>query len=216
MLPTEVEAVGEPVDLERHSFLERHLEYALQVERVLRPPVDVPALRMAEAAHGRVPQRLLDTLCHLPPRHSLATVDACLYPLELGEDLVGKVEPSVREDVALDPAQDAKRRQPLVRGRDLLSLAADVVRGEAADGSHGGRVVANREVLVAALPGGAGHLLDARPSVRPRRVAMEITADVFRLDERRRLAAERLLTQLRRTPRESERPVDRLLDGRVG
>src|ERR671919_3188339 len=118
MLPTEVEAVGEPVDLERDSFLERQLEHALQVERVLRPPVDVPALRMAEAADVRVSQRLLDTLRHLPPRHSLPPVHACLYPLELREDIVGKVEPPVGEDVALDPAQDPKRRKQFVRGRD--------------------------------------------------------------------------------------------------
>ena len=140
---------------------------------------------------------------------------AGLYPLELRENVVGKVEPSVGEDVALDPAQDAKRRKQLVRGRDLLGLAADVVRGEAADGSHSGRVVADREIVVAALPGGAAHLLDARPSVRPRRVGVEVAADVSRLDERRRLAAERLLAQLRRAPGEVERAVDRLLVGRV-
>jgi hypothetical protein len=142
-------------------------------------------------------------------------VHACLYPLELCEDVVGKVEPPVGEDVALDPAQDAKRGEQFVCRRDLLGLAADVVRGEAADGSHGGRVVADREVVVAALPGGAGHLLDAGPSVRPSRVAMEVAADVLQLDERRRLAAERLLAQLGWTPRKVERAVDRLLIRRV-
>ena len=82
---------------------------------------------MAEAAHVRVAQRLLDALGHLPPRHPLAAVDARLHPVELGEDVVGEVEPAVGEDVALDPAQDAERRQQLVRRRDLLALAADVV-----------------------------------------------------------------------------------------
>jgi hypothetical protein len=53
----------------------------------------------------------------------LAAVDACLHPLELREDVVGQVEPPVGEDVALDPAQDAERRQELVRGGDLLGLA---------------------------------------------------------------------------------------------
>ena len=149
------------------------------------------------------------------PRHPLPAVHARLHPVELREDVVGKVEPPVGEDVALDPAQDAERRQQLVRGRDLLGLAADVVRGEPADGAHGGRVVADREVVVAALAGGAAHLLDARPPVRPRRVAVQVAADVLRLDERRRLAAERLLAQLRRAPGDVERAVDRLLVGRV-
>ena len=44
---------------------------------------------------------------------------------------------------------------------------------------------------------------------------MEVAADVVQLDERRRLAAERLLAQLRRAPGQVERAVDRLLVGRV-
>ena len=136
--------------------------------------------RVAEAADVRVAQRLLDALGHLPPRHPLAAVDAGLHPVELGEDVVGEVEPAVGEDVALDPAQDAERRQHLVGGRDLLGLAADVVGREAADGADRRRVVADREVLVAALARGAAHLLDARPPVRPGRVAVQVAADVGR------------------------------------
>ena len=59
------------------------------------------------------------------------------------------------------------------------------------------------------------HLLDARPSVRPRRVAVQVAADVVELHQRRRLAAERLLAQLRRTPGDAERPVDAGLVRRV-
>ena len=58
-------------------------------------------------------------------------MDARLHPVELREDVVGEVEPAVGQDVALDPAQDAKRRQHLVRGRDLIGLAAHVVGREA-------------------------------------------------------------------------------------
>ena len=170
---------------------------------------------MAEAAYVRVAQRLLDALGHLPPRHSLAAVDARLHPVELSQDIVRKIEPPVGEDVAFDSAQDAERCQQLVRGRDLLGLPANVVGREPADGAHGGRVVADRDVVVAARAGGTAHLLDARPPVRPCRMAVQVAADVARLDEDRRLAAERLLAQLRRTPRETERAVDRLLVGCV-
>ena len=86
---------------------------------------------------------------------------------------------------------------------------------ESPDGAHRGRVVADRDVLVASRLGGAAHLHDARPSVRPSRVGVQVAADVVRLDEGRRLAAERLLAQLRWTPREVERPVDGLLVGRL-
>src|SRR2546421_12944921 len=109
---------------------------------------------MAEAAHVRAAQRLLDAFGQLSPRHPLTAVDACLYPLEFCEDVVGKVEPPVGEDVALDRAQDAEWRQQFVRRRYLVSLAADLLGGEPADCAHGGRVVADREVVVAARPSG--------------------------------------------------------------
>jgi hypothetical protein len=170
---------------------------------------------MAQAAHVRVAQRLLDALGHLPSRHPLPAMDAGLHPLELGQRVVGEVEPTVGEDVALDPAQDAERRQRVVGRRDLLGLPADVVGVRPWTAPTAGRVVADREVVVAALARGAAHLLDARASVRPRRVAVQVAADVGRRDERRRLAAERRLAQLRRAPRQAERGVDGLLVGRV-
>ena len=127
VLAAEVEPVGQAVDLERHAFLARDLVDPLEVERVLRPAVDDPALRVAEAAHVRVAQRLLDALGLLAPRQPLPAVHARLDPVELGQHVVGQVEPPVGQDVALDPAQDAERGQHLVRRRDLLALAPDVV-----------------------------------------------------------------------------------------
>ena len=72
-------------------------------------------------------QRLEHAFGHLPPRHPLAAVDAGLHPVQLGQHVVGQVEPAVGEDVALDPAQHAERRQHLVGGGDLLALAAHVI-----------------------------------------------------------------------------------------
>ena len=126
----------------------------------------------------RVAQRPLDAPGHLAPRHPLAAVDARLHPVELGQHVVGEVEPAVGEDVALDPAQDAERRERLVGRGDLLGLAADVVGREPADRADGRRVVADREVLVAAVARRAAHLLHARPAVRPGRVAVQVAADV--------------------------------------
>ena len=103
------------------------------------------------------------------------------------------------------PRRTRNGASALVGGGDLLALAADVVGGQAAHGADGRRVVADREVVVAALARGAAHLLDARAAVRPGRVAVQVAADVGELDERRRLAAERRLAQLRRAPRQPER-----------
>ena len=82
---------------------------------------------MAEAAHVGVAQRRHDTLRHLGSRHPLSAVHARLHPVELGQDVVGKIEPAVGEDVAFDPAQDAEGREERVGRRDLLGLPADVV-----------------------------------------------------------------------------------------
>ena len=90
------------------------------------------------------------------------------------EDVIGKVKRPVREDVALDPPQHAERRQQVVRGRDLVSLAPDVVRREPADRAHSGCVVADGDVVVAALVGRPGHIRDGRLAVRPPRMAVEV------------------------------------------
>ena len=97
----EVEPVREAVHLERDARLERDLEDPLQVERVLGPVVEDPALRMGEARRRRVAHRLDDAVGERLARPALAGVQADLHPLELGEHVVREVERAVREDVAL-------------------------------------------------------------------------------------------------------------------
>src|SRR5215211_118385 len=213
MLSAEIKAIGKAIDFERDSLLQRNFEYALQVQRILRTAVDIAALRVAEATHVRITERLLNPLSHLPPRHPLSTMDARLYPLELGEDVVREVEPSVGEDVAFGSTQDTERRKQFIRGRDLLSLAANVVGSQSADGADGGRVVADREIFVPPSLRRTAHPLDTRPAIRPCRVAMEVAANVFQRHESRRVAAKRLLTQLWRTPRYPQRAKDGLFVG---
>ncbi len=213
--PAEVEPRRQAVDLERDAALDGERVGAVEVERVLRPAADHPPGRVAEAADVGVVERGLDAGGHLRAWHPLAAVDARLHPVELRQHVVGEVEPPVREDVALDPAQDAERREQLVRGGDLLALAADVVRREALDGADRRRVVADRDVVVAAVDRGARHLLDRGAAVRPGRVAVQVAADVPLLDEVRGRAAERRLAQLRRAPGDAERRVHARLVRRV-
>ena len=134
--PGEIEPVGEAVHLERDAVLERDLEDRLEVEGVRRPVVDDPALRVAEAAHGRMAHRLRDLRRELLPRLALAGVEAELHPVELAEHVVGQVEAAVAADVDLGSAQDAERRELLVRRRDLLALPAERVGVEARDDAH--------------------------------------------------------------------------------
>ena len=146
----------------------------------------------------------------------LARVEAELHPVELGEDVVRKIELAVAADVDLRAAQDAKRRELLVRGGDLLRLPAQVVCVEPGHDAHVLRVVADRDVVVAELARGSAHLEHRGLPVRPSRMAMEVAPDVRELDERRRLAPERLLAQLGRTPWDSERGVDAFFVRGVG
>src|SRR5262249_60225393 len=76
--------------------------------------------------------------------------------------------------------------------------------------SDGGGVIADRQVLVAKLARRQPHLVDALASVRPRRVAVEVAADLVDRDQRRRLAPERLLPQLGWAERDPERGVNRV------
>ena len=97
--------------------------------------------------------------------------------------VVGDVELAVGADVHLDPLQDPERRQRLVERVDLLPLQLQPPVAQPR------RVVADREVLVPERLRGAGHLLERRLPVRPRRVRVQVAAQVAALDEHRQLAA---------------------------
>ena len=203
----EVEPVGQAVHLDRDARLERDLEDAVEVERVLGAVVEDPPLRMRETARGRMAHRLDDPVRDRLARRALAGVEADLHPLELGEDVVREVERAVREDVALAAAEDPERRQHLVRGRDLLGLAPEVVGVEPRDDADVAGVVADRQVLVAERLRGAPHLLDGRLPVRGGRVDVEVAADVAELEQvgRRRRRVE--LAELRRRQRSRARAL---------
>ena len=138
MVAGQVEPGREAVDLERDAVRDRDLVDAVEVEGVLGTAADDAPLRVAEAAHRGMFQRRDHAAGQLLPRHPLPAVDAGLDPVELGQHIVGEVEPAVGQDVALDAAQDAERGEALVRGGDLLALAADVVAGEPPAGPTAG------------------------------------------------------------------------------
>ena len=76
-------------------------------------------------------------------------------------------------------------------------------------------MVADRDVLVAAVARGASHLEHARLPVRPRRVDVQVAADLLQLDERRGRSLERFLAQLRRDVGQPERREHAFLVRRV-
>ena len=142
---------------------------------------------------------------------------ADLHPVELREHVVGQVERAVREDVALDAAQDPERRELLVRGGDLLGLAPHVVGVEAGDDAHGlacGR--RSRGTRSRSSRAARRHLEHASPCPSDQVVWQWRSPRICReLDERRRRRRGTALAQLGRARREAERAVDVLLVGGV-
>ena len=148
MLTTSV-AVAQPrraVATDRLMFPRPATECA-SAEQTIRAPA--PAGH--EAADVRVAQGMADPRGHLARRHALSCVNARLDPVELREYVVGEVERAVGEDVAFDPAEHSEWREGFVGGGDLLALAANRVGVETPDRAHGGRVIADGQVLIAAL-----------------------------------------------------------------
>ena len=211
----EVEPVGQAVHLQRDAGLERDLEDPLQVERVLRPVVEDPALRVREAcaAGWRIASTTRSVSAVAAP--ALAGVQADLHPFELGEHVVGEVERAVGEDVALAAAEEPERREQLVRGCDLLALPADVVGVE--PGDDAGRCACGRRSRGTRSREPARRGPSPRPTpCRPRpscaraarrgcRRLEQVGRRLARVEPRAARAAEREAERARRAPPRSPR-----------
>ena len=165
---------------------------ALQVERVLGPVADQAPGRMAEAARRRVAHRVGHARASAPRRGARwpAWSEICTQSSSASTSSGRSSVPS-RQDVALGAAQHAERRE-----RARSRRRSPRPGGGASSASRPGttrtfaRVVADREVLVAARP--------AQPRAISSTVALPSDQVVWQcrsprisrdLDERRRLAA---------------------------
>ena len=177
---------------------------SLEIERVLGPVADEPSGRVAQAARRRMAHGFDDACGQFRARCALPAMERDLHPVELGEHVLGNVEAPVGTDVALHAAQDPEWRKLLVGGRDFLALTPQRVAVEPGDDGHAGRVVADRQILVAAIAGGHAHLQNCRPAVRPDGVRVEIATDLSQLYEQRGLRIEPLIANLGRRPAQTE------------
>ena len=92
-----------------------------------------------------------------------------------------------------EPASRRKPRLPLVPGADLLDPLPEPLGGDVVAEAVAGGVVGDRQVGVAALAAGLGHLLERVAAVGERGVGVQVAADVVERDQLRQLALARRL-----------------------
>ena len=165
----QVEPVGQAVHLERDVLLERDLDQPVDVELVLGAAVDVagPSGARGRRRAGCAAPRSTRSVCSRFGRRWPPWTLAC-------------TQSSSREDRSAAGRAGrpggCRTRCRAGRGRARAHRSTSAISSawrrrssgvQAAHGADGRRVVADREVLVAALDRGERHLLDARPPVRP-------------------------------------------------
>src|SRR5215213_8508583 len=129
--------------------------------------VDDAPSRMAETAHRRMLHGVRDLPGQVLPAVSLAGMEAQLNPVQLTEDVVGKVELAILPNVHLGASENEKWGNLLVDCSDFFTLPPERVRVEAGNHSHVRRVVTDCDVLVSVLDSRQGHRPDGVSAVRP-------------------------------------------------
>ncbi len=95
--------------------------------------------------------------------------------VELGQKILVLVQRPVLEDVDLNAAQDAERRQLFVQLLDDVELRPQPLGVEAVGNGQPRAVIGQGPVGVAQLPRRLGHFTDRAATVRPVRVAVAVT-----------------------------------------
>ena len=136
------------------------------------------------------------------------------------EDAIGEIEAAVGQDVDFAAVEDRDVGVPLAEAGDFVSLALDAVDRQVARRRRARRVIGDREVLVAERTAPVDHRLDRVAAVAPRRVHVEIAADVgarYQLRQRPFLRRPDLIVaaaNLRRDERQIDARVDLFFGGR--
>ena len=130
---------------------------------------------MADDVHVRVLHGLDESLGHVLFEPA---VDRGHNHVQLCEDVVRKIQRTVRQNVDLDACVNAETIQFLVESANLLYLCQKIVDLLAAGVLGGTRVIANPQVNVAELAGGLRHLLDRGHSVAVFGVDVQVASNV--------------------------------------
>ena len=113
---------------------------------------------------------------HRPGGHPQLGVHAGHHHVEPAEQVVALVQGAVLEDVHLDAGQDAERGQLGVERGDQSSCSSQALGGQPVGHGQPGRVVGQRDPLVAEVPGRLGHLPRRAAAVGPVRVGVAVAA----------------------------------------
>ena len=135
---------------------------------------------MAEHVDPRAVERAQDAVGHLRLILREVRVHRGDDEIELGEAVVGEIEPAVGEDVALDAGEQRQSFEAAVQRAHAGRVLERATLVEAV--GHGQRlaVVGDGDVLVAQAVRGGGHRLEVVLAVGRGRVHVQVAAQIAR------------------------------------
>ena len=175
----QVEPVGEAVDLERDAVSRARTAIVRSRSRAFsgRCPISRPVgwlrQRTAGCRIASVTRAVSSRRGARWPRCS----ESCTQSSSASTSSGASRLPSSRMSHST-PRRILNGASALVGGGDLLGLPAQGVAVQSGDDADVRRVVADGQVLVAAVAGGDAHLEHGRPAVRPLRVHVQVAAQV--------------------------------------
>ncbi len=168
----QIKPSGIGVDLQSRTALGTHLDQRLQIDVVALAPADQPSGRVADHVDVRIAGRGDQSGGHLLASLAEAAVDRGNHQIQLGQDLIGKVQRSIGANLQLDPVEQAGTVAPPVDRSNELPLLGQSLGVEAVGHTERLGVVGEHKVLVATRARRFPHLLDRRLAIAPVRVTV--------------------------------------------
>src|SRR5215207_664070 len=157
--PIEVEPPGIAVDLDRYPVLGACRQDPLYVELVSRPAQQLPPGQVPDHVDEGIGDGAQHPLGLRLPLHAELAVDAADDEIEAAQNVVRIIERAVRQDVGLDPLENAEAAvESGIEAVDLGVLRRDLLDRKAARVMRRLRMIGDADVAISAAARRLGHL----------------------------------------------------------
>ena len=212
--PVEIQMVRRSIHFDHRLRFDGHSEELVVIQIIARAVRRDAVGRVRDDRHERMLHGAGVPLHQAVRRVAGPVVQRGEDDVEPREHPVRKIQTSVRQDVDFAAVEDLDARKPRPRFVDFVGLALDAVQGQIPRRRGTRRVVGDRAVLVAEIDARPDHRVDRIAAVAPRRVHVEVSADVAPRHQPRQRARQRArdlvvaFANLGRNRRQAERAVD--------